>query len=751
MPWTVTLALLVIGATGITGQLVLVRELLTVFLGNELSLGIILACWLALEALGSWLAGRLKPRLALFVAAVIVSLLAFPAAIWFSRVARPLFGFTPGETLSPLAMLLIAFLTLLPASFSHGALFTLCVGLNDGRGWSFAGAPVLGRVYVTETLGSILGGLLLSFLLIGRLGSFQIALVFAAVNSLMLLVIQARNAGAIAACALLAGSIVGLARGLPAALDHSSLARLYPGNQVVYYGDSHYGNITVLQRAGQYTVLSDGTPTVTWPAPDYDFAEEFVHIPMLSHPNPRDILLIGGVMNGLLPELLKYPDARIDCCELDPALIPIVHRMIPDLAATGLDDPRVSVRTMDGRRYLQGRPFANYDLVMVSVLSPTTLQTNRYFSREFFELVRRGLRPDGLLVLPAPGSLAYLNNELTGLNCLQLRTLRRVFPKVRVVPGEPNLLLASETVRPGQFEPEALAARLKNYGFSTRTVSPRYLTERLSAQRRVDFDNRIDAQSVTDGQTLNRDQQPIQVLASLSYWTGLTSPRAARWFSALIGGRTWLVLLLTVGLVIPILAWRRRIRFALRFAILSTGFAGAAASVMILLLFQIASGTMYLHLVLLTTAFMAGTALGGAWATPPLRKSGVNSTSLYRLEAGIALSTLAIVLLAPVFARVGQTATIAGYLVFAVVSGTLLGAEFPIISRLYLDSDRSSRLGQTAGNLYSADLFGGVLSSLLVPIILVPVIGMLSTALLIVLTKLVSLLLLHLSRTGAAV
>jgi len=736
-----TSALLVIGATGITAQLLLVRELLAVFLGNELALGVVLACWLALEALGSWLAGRLKPRITLFVVVVLASILALPASLWLARIIRPLLGLAPGQIPGLLTVVAVTLLVLSPASLLHGALFTLGVGLN-ARGLD---ARPLGRVYVVESAGSVVGGLLLGLLLIGRLSSTQIALLLGIANSLVLLVVSRRAAiSAVTGTALLAGSIAALALGLPAAVDRSSLRRLYPGNQVTFSGNSHYGNITILRRAEQHLVLVDGVPEITLPVPDYGLAEGLVHLPMLSHPHPRRVLLVGGGMNGLLSELLKYPEVQIDYCELDPLLVSIVSREIPNAAATGLDDSRVRVRTTDARRYLQLQPDASYDVVIVNVLSPTTLQANRYFSAEFFSLVRRHLRPDGIFALGAPGSVAYLSTDLAELNRLQQNSLQQVFPEVKVIPGEPNLFLATADVRPGEFAPETLAARLVGYGFATRIVTPRYLAERLSSRRAADFRQHVAA--APRGPMINTDQHPIQVLAALSYWSGLTGSSAARWFSGLIRAGVWLVLLFILGLVAALTLWRRRLGFALRFGVFSSGFAGAFTSLLVLLLFQIACGTVYYHLILLTTAFMAGTTLGGAWATRRQPTAIPARRDLYWLESGLALVSPLILVCAPVLAGFGPAGTLAAYLAFALVTGVLLGAEFPLAGRLYLASGRGSPVEKTAATLYAADLSGGVLSSLLAPIILIPVIGMLPAAALVALAKLVSLSMLRFSR-----
>jgi predicted membrane-bound spermidine synthase len=226
----------------------------------------------------------------------------------------------------------------------------------------------------------------------------------------------------------------------------------------------------------------------------------------------------------------------------------------------------------------------------------------------------------------------------------------------------------------------------------------------------------------------------------------MSSPVTARLFSGLVGSRFWPVLIFAVGLVVAFLFWRRRIRFALRFAVFSSGFAGACASILILLLFQVSSGTLHLHLALLTTAFMAGTALGGAWATHRVRGPRSVTNVVYWLEVGVAVIGLLVLLASHTLAWSGPVGALVGYGLLALAAGFLLGAEFPVISRAYLDAEPNCGLARAAGNLYSADLFGGVLSSLIVPAMLIPLLGMVPTALLVVLTKAVSITMLRLSR-----
>jgi spermidine synthase len=647
-------------------------------------------------------------------------------------------------------MLLISACTLLPTGLLHGALFTSGVGLSspapsppDPR------SPIPGRVYVVETLGSIVGGLLLSTLLIGRMSSFQIAMAIAALNAVVLLSMTRRRiAGNATGGLLLVGAIGGLALGLPAALDRSTLMSLYPGSRIVYSGDSHCGNITILRRTDQFAVLSDGAPTVTLPVPDFGSAEDLVHIPMLSLREPGRVLLIGGGMAGPLAELLKYPSVHIDYCEPNPTLIPVLRRHIPHLDSSGLMDPRVAVPATDGRRYLQDQPAARYDLIIIGNPSPTTLQANRYFSIEFLALARSRLKSDGLLVSTTPGSAAYLSDRLAALNLVQLKTLQREFPSVTVIPGEANLFLSSATNRPDRFRPETLAARIARLGLSTRTVTSRSLADRLSPRRKTEFEQRIAESGLRNANRgmVNSDRQPVLVLATLGYWAGMSGPAVARLLAGLVGSRLWLILAVVVGLIAAFVLGRRRIHFALRFAVFSSGFAGASAGILILLLFQTSSGTLHLHLALLTTALMAGTALGGMSATRRVRGLRPVIGIVYWLEAGVAVIGTLALLGSYLLDRSGPAAALAGYGLLALVTGFLLGAEFPIANRVYLDSAPDTALVRTVGGLYSADLFGGVIGSLLVPVLLVPALGVLPTVLLVMLVKAASITMLRVAR-----
>ncbi len=113
------------------GQIVLMRELIQVFNGNEIALGILLATWLLWTAVGSALAsvfarasatGRNRSR---FAVAALECLLAasLPLTIWALRCTKAFFETIPGELIGPVPMLLTSLVCLSVFCAASGALF----------------------------------------------------------------------------------------------------------------------------------------------------------------------------------------------------------------------------------------------------------------------------------------------------------------------------------------------------------------------------------------------------------------------------------------------------------------------------------------------------------------------------------------------------------------------------------------------------------------------------------------------------
>ena len=106
-------ALLLLGITAIITQVVLIRELIITFSGNELSIGIILANLLILEAAGSFFAGRwaIKFKSDYLPYTILQWLLAvsLPIIIYMARVIKLNLDFIPGEGISIITIFYISF------------------------------------------------------------------------------------------------------------------------------------------------------------------------------------------------------------------------------------------------------------------------------------------------------------------------------------------------------------------------------------------------------------------------------------------------------------------------------------------------------------------------------------------------------------------------------------------------------------------------------------------------------------------
>ncbi len=754
------LCFLAMGFSGLVAQILLLRELLVTFYGNELSIGIILVNWLILEAIGCFFLGKrveyLKRRLQGFVGLQIIFSLSFPIAIYLARTLKELIGATVGEGLGLIPIFYSSFLILFPVSISHGALFTF--GCKIYSLHSKQDATSIGKVYIYETLGAIAGGIGLTYLFIPYFHSFQIALGVALLNFILCFFLlypfcqkqelTAKILGSVSAILLLLAGFL-IFSGEADKIHMYSVKRQWKGQKVVHYQNSIYGNIAVIEREGEYTFFSDGIPIITTPTPDITFVEEFVHLPMLFHPQPKEVLVVSGGAGGVINEVLKHPVQRVDYVELDPLLLKLVEKFPTLLTEAELADPRVNIEYTDGRLFVK-RTSRKYDLVLVGPSNPSDLQVNRFFTREFFSLVKEKLKEEGILVISLPGSLIYLGEELKNLNGCILNTLKDIYPYVRIIPGDgTNLFLASTSSRVSSINPTQLSQRLNKRNLDLNLLTPAHIEYKLLPRWQDWYIRSLEGGT----HRINRDFSPLGLFYSLSYWNALFSPYMRglfRWFE---GVKLWHFIVPLALLILVFMIIRFRVagfaKLSIPLCIVTTGFAGMIFDLALIFTFQILYGYVYHWIGLLVTAFMVGVAAGSMWLTLILGWIKRDLVSFLKIELTIVLfaGVLPVIFLRfspyldrPVIYFLLQVV----FLFLSFFSGLLVGAEFPLANKIYLKA--SPDLSGTAGLLYGSDLFGGWVGGILGGVVLLPVLGLVGTCAVVIMLKVSSFIILATSR-----
>jgi spermidine synthase len=787
---------LLMGFSFTVTQAVLIRELLVSFFGNELSIGLILGCWLILEAIGSGVLGRLAGRwgqtAGSFAVLQILFALLLPLCLYAAFASRSLVGGIPGEGVGLVPIFWASLLILAPVGLVDGAMFAF--GAQVYAHLTGAQAPSIGRVYVFEAVGGLVGGLVFTFLFIPFLLSLQIVVLLSALNLFVAGLILNRSGLSSGLRWSLSAILVVLALGAlgflasprAEAMQRRIIGQQWPGYNLRYSENSVYGNVAVVERAGQFTFFANGVPILTAPVPDVAQVEELAHLPMLFVAEPERVLVLGGGMGGVLHELAKYPLQDIDYAELDPLLIEAVRSFPTPLTLSELSDPRLQIEQVDGRLLVRQKHAEasagareRYDLILVNLPYPSTLQLNRFYTVEFFTLVRPLLAADGVVVIGSPGTLSYMSAEIRNLNATVLHTLQQVFPAIRPIPGDLTLWLASPSTTSLKVPLEALVGRWQKRDLEAQLITPAHIRLRLD-QRYLDWfwsslrggeglargeslsgeeGGRAAGPATAAGAAINRDLHPVGLFYGLAYWNALFAPSLSRALATVGTVNAWLLVLFLAAAGLLVLAFIRLTGrgqgAVVPVAIAATGFAGMTADLVIIFAFQSLYGYVYHWIGLLITAFIAGLALGGWWMTrrlvaPPQSPSraveimGGQRRALLFLEGALILYWMLVPLvLAALYAHLGHPLVAASVQVMLFLlnglAGLLVGAQFPLANQIWL-RDGVSREGR-AGVLYAADLVGAFLASVLVSVLLIPVLGIVQTCLLVAVLKVMSLML----------
>ena len=589
IPW---LPPFVLGFLATTFQVYLLREFGAEFYGNELTIGLLLGSRLFWGGIGSLIKPGAKQTAGATRLAGLygLSVMLFFAALVTLRFSHKLMGVLPAELLGLGPALGFSFLLSLLLSLPLGHGFALNARIRDGD---------VAAVYILESAGAALAGVVVHFVLIPHLSNWQgAALVGTATMAVIFVAMRPRRWRWLLVTSMVLGA--GLAM-----LDFRAQRAAWQPLRLVEAADTRFGKIQVIRNEEQITFFDNGLAVFSHP--DAGAAEESVHFALLQREGPRNILLIGGGASGGAAEALKHTGVRVDCVELDPAIIRLAKKHLsgPDRAV--LNDPRVRIFTSDGRSFV-ARTADRYDAILLSLPEPATAQVNRYYTREFFLEVREKLTEDGIFGFVVPSAENYISDPLGQFLGSLDATLRGVYSEVLAVPGGNCVFLASE--RSLSVDPGRLSDSVVRLGLRLRYVSPGVLPARLDPARVQYLAKKLAA----PGAKINRDLVPVGYYFHSVLWAGQFRGAESRVLSA--AGRIgpfWILDaplgIFVIGLTFLTIIKKRRLVCCL-VPVAVMGFTSIAVELAIFIAFQAHFGFVYGKIPLLLAAFMAGLVFG---------------------------------------------------------------------------------------------------------------------------------------------
>ena len=167
-------------------------------------------------------------------------------------------------------------------------------------------------------------------------------------------------------------------------------------NEQLFSAESEFQRIDVLESKefGKILVV-DGDLMLT-EKDEFIYHEMITHVPMAVHPNVKNVLVIGGGDGGVVRELIKYEEIEhIDVVEVDPLLVEVCRKYIPEIACS-LNDDRVEIFHEDGLRFIRSKSDC-YDLIIID--SPNPFGPGEgLFTKEFYGSCYSALHEDGIMI-----------------------------------------------------------------------------------------------------------------------------------------------------------------------------------------------------------------------------------------------------------------------------------------------------------------------------------------------------------------
>jgi spermidine synthase len=191
------------------------------------------------------------------------------------------------------------------------------------------------------------------------------------------------------------------------AIDQTGTAFSLKLGERVHAERTPYQKIEIYQtRTFGYLMVIDGCTMVST-RENFLYHEMMSHPALNSHPNPQDVVIVGGGDCGTLREVLRHPEVkRATQVEIDERVTRLAEKYFPELCVAN-NDPRATLYFGDGIAWMKNARPESLDIIIIDSTDPVG-PAEGLFGKKFYVDCLRALRPGGLLVQQSESPLLHL-------------------------------------------------------------------------------------------------------------------------------------------------------------------------------------------------------------------------------------------------------------------------------------------------------------------------------------------------------
>lgn len=459
-------------------------------------------------------------------------------------------------------------------------------------------------------------------------------------------------------------------------INLKSLGWRYPN--LVTTLNTKYSQLIITKKGEQFNFFVDGQLTFTIPE-NFDYQQLLSLITPYSAKTAK-VLILGNP--NLAIQIKKLNPEKVDFVELDHNLLELEKNLMGTNVNLVSSDPRV---------FLHRESPDKYDLIIFSPGIPQTLLTNRYYTKECFESVRDRLSKNGIFALVFYFPTDYQSKEALLFGSSIYQTLKMAFPNLELLTPEDQLLFIASNSKINIFEDKL------NPFFA------KYFQYQINNSKRFQI-----LKSLSDAKSkLNTDFEPSAFFYQQLFWQTM--------FSFTMPKIAWgMVNILPIFLLLIFLYLQVKSSKKARLASLAmvSSLILMSLEILIIFIFQSKIGALHSQITLIFALVLLGISVGVR-----IKKYFPDSQKFLNFNFVGYLILLVFLFQVP-NSRISEFSFI--WFSLALAIGLIGGAIFSSINCLYFANFlKNSKMGF----IYSFDLFGAFLGSILTTIFLLPYFG----------------------------